>query len=1571
MKRFIRTSALAFLLCLFLPRLSQGVGGLGSDNPTGVTGEYNGSITTGGSYDPYTGNAKRFIDDLTVTGSVGAYPLKWTRVLNTRGGWNYSYHWGLSILPPPDPCIDPDLPGAVVSYPDGRKMTFRRETQPPRYEDSSGGEPGDRLVQIGTSTDYDLKLQDGGRVEFRTVFNQPHFPKYIVDPYGQRTTLEYTNNASGDPSLSRIIEPAGRYLKITYTTLHSQSLPISVEVIDYVEAWDGVQQTHPIETVHYDYEEVPVWHGSYIAVTFFNLIRARYDDGTQGAYHYLAPALVHPGDTTTMAAGHVQTCDDVRFSGPMKRIEYEYVPADWTVAYGQIRAEKNMTTHQVISSVDYPQMAPYSFTRTETRADGAKRLFTYFDYSPELKSYTDFYIPGQTTPHTTTISYPGGGPPSNPYFRAVSDARPQHYTTTVEKEVNVGAVLAVIHNNGTKSQYHYTNDNDPYYLDSKTDENAKTTYYDRLSSTDSSNPNRVWQIRYPDGGYEQFTYNNFGQILTHRMTKGGTETFTYTPRGLKESYRPPETLSDPNPADHPTMYFYYDAGYRIDRLYYTLDPLLHATFYDYNQRGQVIRVTHHDTTFTQNEYYPDGTLHISTDELGHATTYTYDEYKRVLSVENAVHKIALNSYDPDPSPSVDRSLTHTTTSVYQTTSPTGKTVRHQYDANFRLIQTTEAPGTGDEAITTFTYDEVGNQITVTRPNGQPTEPIPAHTTTAYDDRNRRISLSDEFGHATSWEYDDAGNMKKETRADLKFRTWDVYDAMNRVKHTTGFLNEPTSYDYDFAGNLINTTDCKNAIYQNTYDNLNRKESASYPLSGSASESWRFDAAGNLRLYKNTAYQFKHCEYDNRNRQTHSYWNTSETGTSVDTAVGAETITVFDSASRITSVVSGPTAVAYGYDDANRKIWEDQTLNGTTRRVETLPDDDGNRGTLTVAGVYALTYSYTQRQQLWHINKTGAGQFFEYTYDKNGNLKKRQNTLQGYDSTIFSYDRANRVTLCVQTGANDTAFARSDYNDYDLVNNLNSVTREEDGNKGERFTYDDAKQLSTVVYKTDITPHGPEQPDPVPGQLGAIVEVSEDSEKDALAALVADPDREPLANRGGGGGSEAPSGPRTVTYVNDPINRVSMNDNGNVTNYTPNGLNQYTAVSGHAAPLYDTKFNLSGYDGWTYVYDADKRLVFAGSAADGGHSAQFVYDGLGRCVKRTIDGAATVFTYEEWKPIVEWTDAGAFVAWNLYGPGADEILVRYQPNTGGHVHYHLDAMGNVQFLLSGELNLGLEKYTYDAFGKPRIVGWNGDVRTISRYGNRFLFTGREYLYTLGIYDYRHRHYHPGLGRFIQTDPVGFGGDPLNLYRYCSGNPILHGDPTGLFSPLIAFGGGDWIKGSDGLSAWDRDHGMPSNQQPGPDMAGKAEQMADSKTTNYHNTKSLFGKEINHCNQLPADAAEQSGRVRPQVGVRGYPEEFTRDPVAHELADPKIFIPHWSEPRPISEARRNDIIAQAHGKWGHAGIVTGPGRSISVNTEHGGAVERGNWGFRPRPGNGEHPGDPAPVVRHYLPGAGAEW
>ena len=106
--------------------------------------------------------------------------------------------------------------------------------------------------------------------------------------------------------------------------------------------------------------------------------------------------------------------------------------------------------------------------------------------------------------------------------------------------------------------------------------------------------------------------------------------------------------------------------------------------------------------------------------------------------------------------------------------------------------------------------------------------------------------------------------------------------------------------------------------------------------------------------------------------------------------------------------------------------------------------------------------------------------------------------------------------------------------------------------------------------------------------------------------------------------------------------------------------------------------------------------------------------------------------------------------------------------------------------------------------------DGNGVSSSASGNRFLFTGREYLPELGLYDYRHRIYSPDLGRFLQTDPIRFGRTlragwkssirhrlgrhryrvlpsrvagrnefaDTNLYRYVRNAPAVSTDPSGL-------------------------------------------------------------------------------------------------------------------------------------------------------------------------------------------------
>jgi len=91
----------------------------------------------------------------------------------------------------------------------------------------------------------------------------------------------------------------------------------------------------------------------------------------------------------------------------------------------------------------------------------------------------------------------------------------------------------------------------------------------------------------------------------------------------------------------------------------------------------------------------------------------------------------------------------------------------------------------------------------------------------------------------------------------------------------------------------------------------------------------------------------------------------------------------------------------------------------------------------------------------------------------------------------------------------------------------------------------------------------------------------------------------------------------------------------------------------------------------------------------------------------------------------------------------------------------------------------EQYDYDAFGMPYFYNARGDrLGGANRWGNRFLFTGREWLQDLKVYDYRNRIYQPELGRFLQPDPKEFEAGDYNLYRYCHNDPVNKSDPTGL-------------------------------------------------------------------------------------------------------------------------------------------------------------------------------------------------
>ena len=166
------------------------------------------------------------------------------------------------------------------------------------------------------------------------------------------------------------------------------------------------------------------------------------------------------------------------------------------------------------------------------------------------------------------------------------------------------------------------------------------------------------------------------------------------------------------------------------------------------------------------------------------------------------------------------------------------------------------------------------------------------------------------------------------------------------------------------------------------------------------------------------------------------------------------------------------------------------------------------------------------------------------------------------------------------------------------------------------------------------------------------------------------------------------------------------------------------------------------------------------------------------------------------------------------------------------------------------------------------------------------------------------------------------------------------------------------------------------------------IGDVASSKENNTDYLVGKSkanykagSDKCNEFVADSIEEAGLPRPQIpytneGVKGKISNAMgrmRDPSANEWANPNVKIPGWSEPRPLSEAKPGDVIAQQHGTWGHVGIVaprvsqTGGPSTTSASTAvlPQGKVTISDWGFRTRGQNGEDMNkDPYPVVRHYT-------
>ena len=526
-----------------------------------------------------------------------------------------------------------------------------------------------------------------------------------------------------------------------------------------------------------------------------------------------------------------------------------------------------------------------------------------------------------------------------------------------------------------------------------------------------------------------WTYDQYSRVATSTDPNNRIRTNSYYPNDASQGTRRGMLASVANAAGHVATIDGYnaygqplsmtDANGLVTTMVYdarqrlttrTVGP--ETTAYEYDEVGQVVKVTMFDGSYLAYAYDAVHRLVQIADGLGNRVLYTLDEAGNRIKEDYVV--------------------------------PAGQIARTRsrvYDSLGRLAREIG----GANQTTFYRYDMNGNL-------GQTTDPLNRVTTqltTAYDALDRMLTSIDTVNGVTQYQYDIQDNLTKVTDP-KNLSTVYVYNGFNELTSQVSPDTGTTSFTNDAAGNMLTKTDARGVTATYTYDSLNRVNTISYPAYGG-------DAAETVTYQYDTCSNGKGrlCSITDKTGTTAYAYNTLGRLTAKSQTVAGLTQTLgyrYNAAGQVDRMTL-PSGKSVDYTYTNNRITS-VTYDGKPIIKHADYEPFGPIGEWT-----------------WGNNSVASPNFHTRYFDLDGrNIKIESGPVNGsIEPTIIVYDAASRITALQKLTANAIDPSKSSTYGYDNLDRLSSVTPNAGNtNPARGFSYDGVGNRLTATLAGSVT-----------------------------------------------------------------------------------------------------------------------------------------------------------------------------------------------------------------------------------------------------------------------------------------------------------------------------------------------------------------------------------------------------------------------------------------------------------------------------------------------------------------------